>query len=164
MTVYAAPGQAGSIVEYRPRYDHWINGQYVKPTSGQYFENVTPVTGRVFCEVARGNAADIDLALDAAHEAFKTWGKTSATERANIMLRIADRISRNPRCRHSSSNRPLPLLRWRTSRSGRHPRRARPRHRGLPFPRATRRCRPDHPLELPNPDGRMEARSSNRCR
>jgi aldehyde dehydrogenase len=51
MTVYAAPGSAGSIVEFRARYDHWIGGQYVKPTSGEYFENITPVTGKVFCEV-----------------------------------------------------------------------------------------------------------------
>jgi aldehyde dehydrogenase len=91
MTVYAAPGQAGSIVEFKPRYDHWIGGQYVAPSSGQYFENVTPVTGRVFCEVARGNAADIDKALDAAHAAAKTWNKSSPTERANILNKIADR-------------------------------------------------------------------------
>ena len=95
MSVYAAPGSAGSIVEFRPRYDHWIGGQYVAPTSGEYFENVTPVTGRVFCEVARGNAADIDLALDAAHKAAPAWGKTSATARANILNKIADRMEAN---------------------------------------------------------------------
>ena len=68
-------------MDYKPRYDHWIGGQYVAPSSGQYFENVTPVTGRVFCEVARGNADDVEKALDAAHAAFKTWRHTSATER-----------------------------------------------------------------------------------
>jgi aldehyde dehydrogenase len=95
MSVYAAPGQAGSVADYKPRYDHWIGGQYVAPASGQYFENVTPVTGRVFCEVARGNAADVEKALDAAHLAFKTWGKTSVTERANILNKIADRMEAN---------------------------------------------------------------------
>ena len=95
MSVYAAPGSAGSIVEFRPRYDHWIGGQYVAPSSGEYFENVTPVTGRVFTEVARGNAADIDKALDAAHAAAKTWNKTSVTERANILNKIADRMEAN---------------------------------------------------------------------
>ena len=95
MTVYAQPGQAGAVMDYKPRYDHWIGGQYVAPSSGQYFENPSPVNGRVFTEVARGNAADIDKALDAAHAAFKTWGKTSATERANIMNRIADRMEQN---------------------------------------------------------------------
>ena len=69
MTDFIAPGQPGSKVNYASRYDHWINGEYVKPDSGQYFENVTPVTGKVFCEVARGNAKDIDKALDAAHAA-----------------------------------------------------------------------------------------------
>lgn len=95
MAVYAQPGQAGSVMDYKPRYDHWIGGQYVAPSSGQYFENVTPVTGRVFCEVARGNADDIEKALDAAHAAFKTWRHTSVTERANILLKIADRMEAN---------------------------------------------------------------------
>ena len=69
MTVYAAPGQPGSIAEYRSRYDHWIGGEYVAPSSGEYFENPSPVTGQTFTEVARGNADDIERALDAAHGA-----------------------------------------------------------------------------------------------
>ena len=95
MTDYVAPGQPGSKVTFKPRYDHWINGEYVKPDSGQYFENVTPVTGKVFCEIARGNAKDIDKALDAAHAAAKAWGKTSATARAIILNKIADRMEQN---------------------------------------------------------------------
>ncbi|MEX1210583.1 MAG: aldehyde dehydrogenase [Candidatus Nanopelagicales bacterium] len=95
MTDFVAPGQPGSKATYRPRYDHWINGGFVPPASGQYFENVTPVTGQVFCEIARGNAADIDKALDAAHAAAPAWGKTSPTERAIILNRIADRMEEN---------------------------------------------------------------------
>ena len=95
MTDYVAPGLPGSKATFKARYDHWIGGEYVKPTSGQYFENVTPVTGKVFCEVARGNAADIDLALDAAHKAAPAWGKTSATERAIILNKIADVMEAN---------------------------------------------------------------------
>ena len=95
MTVYPAPGQAGSPAEYKPRYDHWIGGQYVAPSSGQYFENVTPVTGQVFCEVARGNADDVDKALDAAHAAARAWGKTSVAARANILNKIADVMEAN---------------------------------------------------------------------
>jgi aldehyde dehydrogenase len=95
MTDYVAPGQSGSKVTFKPRYDHWINGEYVKPDSGQYFENVTPVTGKVFCEIARGNAKDIDKALDAAHAVAKSWGKTSATARAIILNKIADRMEQN---------------------------------------------------------------------
>jgi aldehyde dehydrogenase len=95
MTVYPAPGQPGSPATYKARYDHWIGGQYVAPSSGEYFENVSPVNGQVFCEVARGNAADVEKALDAAHAAKIAWGKTSVTERSNILLKIADRMEAN---------------------------------------------------------------------
>ncbi len=95
MTVYAQPGQAGALAEYRSRYDHWINGEYVAPSSGEYFENVSPVNGKVFCEVARGNAADIDKALDAAHAAAPAFGKTSPAERALMLNKIADRMEAN---------------------------------------------------------------------
>jgi aldehyde dehydrogenase len=95
MTVYAQPGAEGSVVSYRSRYDHWIGGEYVAPVKGQYFENVSPVNGKVFCEVARGTAEDIEAALDAAHAAAPAWGKTSVTERANILNQIADRIEQN---------------------------------------------------------------------
>jgi aldehyde dehydrogenase len=95
MTVYAPPGQPGAVAEYKSRYDHWIGGKYVAPASGQYFENVSPVNGKVFCEMARGNAEDIEKALDAAHEAAKTWTKSSVTERSNMLLKIADIMEAN---------------------------------------------------------------------
>ncbi len=95
MTVYAAPGQPGSPTTYASRYDNWIGGERVAPVKGQYFENVSPVTGKVFCEVARSTAEDVELALDAAHAAAPAWGRTSATERSNILLRIADRMEQN---------------------------------------------------------------------
>ncbi|WP_256023662.1 adenylosuccinate synthetase [Corynebacterium sp. CCUG 70398] len=92
MTVYANPGSEGSIVNFEKRYDHYIGGQWVAPADGEYFDNSTPVTGEVFCQVARGTQADIDRALDAAHKAAPEWGKTSAAERALILNRIADRM------------------------------------------------------------------------
>lgn len=95
MTVYAAPGQPGSPATFRERYDHWIGGEYVAPAAGRYFENPSPVTGRTFTEVARGDAADIDRALDAAHGAARAWGKTTATERAVILNKVADRMEAN---------------------------------------------------------------------
>ena len=95
MAVYSRPNTEGSPVQFRSRYDHWIGGEYVPPASGQYFENVTPVTGQVFCEVARGNDVDIDRALDAAHAAAPAWGRLSVTERANVLNKIADRIEAN---------------------------------------------------------------------
>ncbi|MHA7283491.1 acetaldehyde dehydrogenase ExaC [Arthrobacter sp. TMS2-4] len=95
MTVYAQPGQDGSKVSFKPRYENWIGGEWVSPIKGQYFENISPVTGKAFCEVARGTAEDIELALDAAHKAAPSWGKTSAAERAQVLNRIADRMEEN---------------------------------------------------------------------
>ncbi|MFD0013042.1 aldehyde dehydrogenase family protein, partial [[Kitasatospora] papulosa] len=90
--VYAQPGTEGSIVAFAPRYDNFIGGEWVAPVEGRYFDNPSPVNGKVFCEVARSSAADVELALDAAHAAADRWGRTSATERANILNRIANRL------------------------------------------------------------------------
>jgi aldehyde dehydrogenase len=95
MAKYAPPGTEGSVVSFKPRYDHFIGGEYVAPAKGQYFENPTPVTGETFTEVARGTADDIEKALDAAHAAAPAWGKTSAAERANILNKMADRVEAN---------------------------------------------------------------------
>ncbi len=95
MTVYAPPGQPGSKAAYRSRYDNWIGGEYVPPTKGQYFTNPSPVNGQAFCEVARGTAEDIELALDAAHAAAPAWGRASAGARADVLNKIADRIEAN---------------------------------------------------------------------
>jgi len=89
------PGKFGQPVAFKKRYGNFINGEWVAPAEGQYFENVTPVTGRVFCEVPRSTAADIERALDAAHAAKGPWGRSSPTTRANILNRIADRIEQN---------------------------------------------------------------------
>ena len=95
MTVYAFPGTEGAKVEFKPRYEHFIGGEWTPPVKGQYFENVTPVTGKMFCEVARGTAEDIDVALDAAWKAAPAWGAASAAERALVLHRIADRMEEN---------------------------------------------------------------------
>jgi aldehyde dehydrogenase len=95
MTVYVQPGQEGSKVQFKDRYENWIGGEWVAPTTGQYIENVSPVNGKQFTEVARGAAADVELALDAAHKAAPSWGKASATERAAVLNKIADRIDAN---------------------------------------------------------------------
>ncbi|MFM8338752.1 MAG: aldehyde dehydrogenase family protein, partial [Fluviibacter sp.] len=80
---------------FKPRYANYINGQWVAPVDGQYFENITPITGKVLCEVPRSNEKDINLALDAAHAAKTAWGKTSQGDRANILNKIADRMEAN---------------------------------------------------------------------
>ncbi|MBA4218158.1 MAG: aldehyde dehydrogenase, partial [Methylibium sp.] len=95
MTVYAAPGQAGAKIAYKPRYDNFIGGKFVPPADGQYFDVISPINGKVYTQAARSTAADIDKALDAAHAAAAKWAATPAAERANILLKIADRIEQN---------------------------------------------------------------------
>ncbi|MBF9061153.1 aldehyde dehydrogenase family protein [Rhodobacterales bacterium HKCCSP123] len=80
---------------FKLRYDNFIGGRFVPPVNGRYFDNITPITGAKVCEVARSDAADVELALDAAHAAKDAWGRTSAAERSNVLLKIADRLEAN---------------------------------------------------------------------
>ena len=89
---FAAPGETGSPVELKARYDNFIGGHWVAPVKGEYAENRTPATGQPFTEVPRSSAEDVELALDAAHAAKDAWGDRSATERALVLNRIADAI------------------------------------------------------------------------
>ena len=82
-------------IRIRGRYDNFIGGTWVPPAKGQYFINLTPVTGKPLCEIARSTAEDIEAALDAAHAAKVRWGRTSPAERAAVLLRIADRMESN---------------------------------------------------------------------
>lgn len=93
--IYAKPGSSDAVVHFKPRYENFINGEWTAPVNGRYFNNPTPVTGETICEVPRSDAADIELALDAAHAAKAGWAATSATERSNILLKIADVIDAN---------------------------------------------------------------------
>ncbi len=93
--IYADPNTEGAVVNFRQRYDNHIGGKWVPPVAGQYFDNVSPVNGKVFCQVARSDAADVELAMDAAHAAREAWGTMSVTARSNILLKIADRIEQN---------------------------------------------------------------------
>jgi aldehyde dehydrogenase len=89
---YVPPGEPGSIVSFPERYENFIGGKWVAPIDGEYIDDVTPVTGEPFVAVARSRPADVELALDAAHGAAEAWGRTSPTERSNLLLRIADRM------------------------------------------------------------------------
>ncbi|WP_273285881.1 aldehyde dehydrogenase family protein [Reinekea forsetii] len=93
--IYSNPGQPDSLLTFKQKYGNYIGGDWVAPVNGKYLDNVSPVNGDVFCQVPRSDAADIDLALDAAHRAAPAWGKTAAAERSNILLRIADRMEQN---------------------------------------------------------------------
>ena len=92
---YANPNTEGAVINFKERYENFIGGAWVAPVNGEYFDNISPVNGKPFCQIPRSSAEDIELALDAAHAAADAWGKTSATERANILLKIADRMEAN---------------------------------------------------------------------
>src|SRR5208282_5383932 len=79
-------------IAIRPHYDNFIGGTWVPAVKGQKFENISPIDGHVVCTIARSTAEDVELALDAAHAAREAWGRTSPAERAQTLLRIADRI------------------------------------------------------------------------
>src|SRR3984885_9260821 len=95
MAQFKAPGQADSLVSVADRYGNFIGGEFVPPASGKYFENITPVTGQPFTEIARSTEADINLALDAAPGAKRAWGRPSAAGRANSLNKTADTIEAN---------------------------------------------------------------------
>ena len=81
--------------EFKPQYENYIGGEWVAPVDGEYFENTSPIDGGLIARVPKSNSKDIDLAVEAAGKAADAWGKTSATERSNIMFKIAQRIEDN---------------------------------------------------------------------
>ncbi|MBA35625.1 MAG: aldehyde dehydrogenase [Oleispira sp.] len=93
--IYTDPGSENSVMKFKTRYQNFIGGKWVEPVNGNYFDNVSPVNGQVFCQIPRSDKDDIELALDAAHKAKDAWGTTSVTERSNILLKIADRLEQN---------------------------------------------------------------------
>ncbi|HEX8988145.1 MAG TPA: aldehyde dehydrogenase [Rhodocyclaceae bacterium] len=93
--LYAAPGAAGAKIQFKTRYDNFIGGKWVPPVKGEYFDVITPITGKPYTKAARSSAEDVELALDAAHAAAEKWGRSSPTERSNLLLKIADRIEAN---------------------------------------------------------------------
>ncbi len=76
----------------RARYGNYIGGRWVEPAAGRYFDNHSPVNGAKLCEVARSDATDVEMALDAAHAAFPAWARTSVADRAAVLNAIADRM------------------------------------------------------------------------
>ena len=79
-------------IALRSHYDNWIGGKWVPPVRGLTFENPSPINGKTVSVHARSTAEDIELALDAAHAAKESWGRTSPAERSRVLNRIADRI------------------------------------------------------------------------
>lgn len=93
--LYPLPGSSSAPIQYAAKYDNFIGGKWTAPASEEYFDVFTPITGQKYTQAARGTAADIELALDAAHKAADAWSRSSVTDRANLLLKIADRIEVN---------------------------------------------------------------------
>ena len=186
MTAVTRPGAEATLpagaskfknrLPIRARYDNWIGGEYVAPVNGQYFTNPTPITGQPLCEVARSTHEDVDRALDAAHAAALSWNTTSAAYRANILNRIADRLEQNleaialietidngkPIRETMDADLPLAIDHFRYFAGAIRAQEGGiseldSRHRRLSLPRAARRRGADHSVELPAPDGDLEA-------
>ena len=79
----------------KSRYDNFIGGKFVPPSTGRYFVSTSPINQEPICEFARSGAADVELALDAAHAIKDQWAHTSPVERANALLKIANVLEEN---------------------------------------------------------------------
>jgi len=87
---YAPAPENASILTLRDRYDLYIDGSWVEPESGEYFDSFNPATGDKLAEVARANEADVDAAVQAARAAYEgEWGRMPAVERGKILFRLA---------------------------------------------------------------------------
>ncbi|WP_217604799.1 aldehyde dehydrogenase family protein, partial [Chitinophaga sp. GbtcB8] len=94
-TAVASDPNVATRPSFKEKYDHYINGKWVAPDSGEYFDNISPIDGKAFTQAARGNAKDIEKAIDAASQAFPGWSKTSAAYRSNLLLKIAQVVEDN---------------------------------------------------------------------
>ncbi|MFA9190133.1 aldehyde dehydrogenase family protein [Flavobacterium sp. FZUC8N2.13] len=81
--------------DFKAKYDNYIGGKFVAPVNGNYFDVVSPIDGKVFTQAAHSSKEDLELAVDAAHKAFETWGKTSVTERSILLNKIAQVLEDN---------------------------------------------------------------------
>ncbi|MEI1682980.1 aldehyde dehydrogenase family protein [Acinetobacter baumannii] len=92
---YKDPNTPESKIFFKTQYENFIDGQWLPPVNGDYFDNISPVNGQAFTRIPRSTAQDINLAVAAAHKAQVEWAKTSTVNRSNLLLQIADRIEQN---------------------------------------------------------------------
>jgi len=93
MNAWTAIPQPALPAAYRAKSLHLIDGQWVEPSSGQWFDAVDPCTGAVIAQIAEGNAEDIDRAVKAARRAFEgPWSRFKPSERQACLLKLADLV------------------------------------------------------------------------
>ncbi|MCD8838763.1 MULTISPECIES: aldehyde dehydrogenase family protein [Staphylococcus] len=93
--IYTNPTEANAQYKVKTQYENFINGQWQAPQQGNYFDNLSPITGEVYSQVPQSTKEDVDLAVQAAQQAQVEWGKKSPAERAQLLLDIADRVEQN---------------------------------------------------------------------
>src|SRR4030095_3667912 len=95
---YAPAPESKSHIKLKDRYDLFINGKFVKPSSGKYFETINPATEEKIADIAEANAADVDKAAKAARNAYeRVWKKMPTAERAKYIFRISRMIQERAR-------------------------------------------------------------------
>jgi aldehyde dehydrogenase (NAD+) len=95
---YAPAPESKGHIKLKDQYDLFINGKFVKPSSGKYFETINPATEEKLSEIAEANSADVDKAVKAARNAYeKTWKKMPPAERAKYIFRISRMIQERAR-------------------------------------------------------------------
>lgn len=80
---------------FKSQYENFIGGEWVAPAQGQYSDNISPVDGKILTRVPKSTAEDIEAAVAAGLEAFKTFGKTTIVERSTMLNKVADAIEAN---------------------------------------------------------------------
>ena len=93
--IYTNPTEPNAQYKVKTQYENFINGQWQAPQQGNYFDNLSPITGEVYSQVPQSTKEDVDLAVQAAQQAQVEWGKKSPAERAQLLLDIADRVEQN---------------------------------------------------------------------
>lgn len=95
---YAPAPEATDHIRLQKQYELFINGKFVKPNSGKYFDTINPATEEKISSIAEANEKDVDTAVKAARTAYdKTWSKMPAKERAKYIYRIARLIQERAR-------------------------------------------------------------------
>ena len=170
-------------IAFRSTYDNFIGGKWVPPVEGRYFDNLSPVTGKPLCEVARSTPPTSSWRSTPRTPPRTPGARPRPPSASRILNKIADRMEANlellalvetldngkPIRETTAADLPLAVDHFRyfagcvRAQEGALSR-DRPRHRRLSLPRAARRRRPDHPVELPAADGGVEARAGARRR
>ncbi len=93
--IYTNPNESNAEYKVKEQYSNFIDGSWTEPQEGEFFDNISPITGENYTKVPRSSQKDVDLAVKAAKKAQVEWEKKSLAERSQLLLDIADRVEEN---------------------------------------------------------------------